>query len=478
MSKKEKKQRMNNILAEDIVLDIPDDEVYTYHIEGLAAPHINKPYKHYTLKKIIFVAVIIVAVSLSMLFSLMILSNETFTFKENDAGGVTFTKFSNPGYIDELTINWELDIIYPEDKDPLQQNFITVTDAPEKAPEIPVKTKEDFIAYQKYTLLKEQENQQKNAKKIPYFEITENKDVPITEISPYAFNGDGYIKTIYIGENVLKIDGKSFYSCWALQRIIVDENNPNYCDIDGVLYTKDKSRVICYPCDRDQYLREKHGYPRELWRWLPEENKVPLADEKVYEEIFNEYKELVMTYTVPSTVVTVGELCFNYSNLATVYLPEGLKEIERLGFYEMPNMKDFYTYQSETAVEETDYAAVKELKYYISLPDGLETIGNDAFSCNKEMEYIFIPASVTSIGHHAFWDTAYKKDDGIGGIQAIYVERTKEEFKYKKLDGTDPETGMELYDGVDTGDDWVPIYNYNILKKIPVEYGAERKTLE
>ena len=46
------------------------------------------------------------------------------------------------------------------------------------------------------------------------------------------------------GENVLEIDGKAFYSCWALQRIIVDENNPNYCDIDGVLYTKDKKTVV------------------------------------------------------------------------------------------------------------------------------------------------------------------------------------------------------------------------------------------
>ncbi|MDE7124032.1 MAG: hypothetical protein K2N83_00895, partial [Eubacterium sp.] len=27
-------------------LDIPDDEIWTYQIEGLQAPHINQPYKN------------------------------------------------------------------------------------------------------------------------------------------------------------------------------------------------------------------------------------------------------------------------------------------------------------------------------------------------------------------------------------------------------------------------------------------------
>ena len=50
MSKKEKKI----IIEEPIHLDIPEDEIWTYKVDGLAAPHINKPYKHYGLKKVIF----------------------------------------------------------------------------------------------------------------------------------------------------------------------------------------------------------------------------------------------------------------------------------------------------------------------------------------------------------------------------------------------------------------------------------------
>lgn len=36
--------------AEDYTLDIPDDEIWTYQIEGLQKPHINEPFENATLK--------------------------------------------------------------------------------------------------------------------------------------------------------------------------------------------------------------------------------------------------------------------------------------------------------------------------------------------------------------------------------------------------------------------------------------------
>ena len=59
MSKKEKKAK-GIALQEDIQLNIPEDEIWTYQVDGLAAPHINKPYKHYNFKKAIFVIVIVI----------------------------------------------------------------------------------------------------------------------------------------------------------------------------------------------------------------------------------------------------------------------------------------------------------------------------------------------------------------------------------------------------------------------------------
>lgn len=457
MSKKEKK--MNNALTDNTIIEIPEDEIYTYHIDGLAAPHINKPYKHYKLKKAIFIIVIVVSIALSMYFSLSILRTDTFTFAEISDGNYQFTKFSNPGYIDELTINWALDIEYPENGE-TDAKETELTDAPDSLPEIPVKTKEEFIEYNKYLLRQEQIAANERMKLFPDYKITEDTSKPVTSVKEYALNGDGYIKTIYIGENVLEIDGKAFYSCWALQRIIVDENNPNYCDIDGVLYTKDKKTVVCYPCDRDQYLREKYGYPKEMWEWVPQDGaRKDIISAEDYAPIWEEYREKVMTYVIPSTVETVGELCFNYSNLATVYLPEGLKKVENLSFFEMPNVRDFFTYVTENAVEDTSYEAAEGLNTYLSFPEGLEYIGTDAFSYNPAMNYVYIPSSVKFIGHHAFWGSCYEDGGEIRGISELNIALSKEEFK----------------ENVETGDQWVPIYNHNLLKKIPVNYGAERQ---
>ncbi len=463
---KEKTKRMNNILAEDIVLDIPDDEVYTYRIEGLAEPHINKPYSNYGLKKAIFIIVIIVAVSLSMFFSLMILSTEPFEYKELDDGTYQFTKFSNPGYLYELEIDYVSDIIYPDSSSgeaPRQEPEIVYPTLEEGAPLL--KTKEELLAFQQKEIDAEKEyNEYQEAKKTPVYEVVKDEEKVITSIKAYAINGDGYLKKIKIGPDVTDIDGKAFYSCWALQYIEVDENNPNYCDIDGVLYTKDKKTVVCYPCDRDQYLREQYNYPKEMWQWIPEDHeKHPLMSEEDYAPIYEEYKKLVMTYVLPETVTTVGGLCFNYSNLATVYLPEGLTKIDNLGFFEMPNMKHFYTYYQPEAPVTSDHSNVSDgLEYYLSLPDTLTYIGTDAFSFNKEMEYVFIPKSVTFIGHHAFWENCYYEDGQIKGMSVMAIELTEDEFK----------------NTTETGDQWTPIYNSNLLKKLPVEYGAERKAIE
>ena len=403
MSKKEKKQ-VNN-WGTDVHLDIPEDEIWTYQIPGLAAPHINKPYKYYTLKKIVFVLVIIVAVSLSIYFSVLALQNDTFQYTETEQG-IEFSKFSNTGYLYELDIDYVSDVEYiPGNNDP-KTNFKVVKDTSK----------------------------------------------PITSVREFTLNCDDKIKTIRIGADVKFVDTKAFYSCWSLQNIEVDENNPNYCDVDGVLYNKDKTAVLCYPCDHDEYLRQKYGYEKELYK----------------DEVTPEYERDIQTYVVPSTVEKIDEMCFNYANLRVIYLPEGLKRIETLAIFKLhervdqwgttPSLTNVYTYKSDT-VADTHFTTQEALgEIYNSLPEGLEFIGSDAFSYNQALSYVYIPHSVTHIGHHAFWDTVYKEDGELKGVTQMNVAFTEEEFN-----------------NLEIGDDWKPKYDYLLFKKsIDVKYDAER----
>ena len=409
MSKKAKKQNKVNDWQTDVHLDIPEDEIWTYQVPGLAAPHINKPYKHYNLKKFIFVIVIIIAVSLSMFFSIKALQNDTFEYNETEQG-IEFSKFSNTGYIYELDIDYVSDVEYiPGNNDP-NTNFKVVKDTSK----------------------------------------------PIKSVRQFTLNCDDKIKTIRIGADVELVDAKAFYSCWALQNIEVDENNPNYCDVDGVLYNKDKTAILCYPCDHYEYLRQKYGYERELYK----------------DEVTPEYERDIQTYVVPSSVVKIDQMCFNYANLRVIYLPEGLKTIETLAIFKLhervdewgttPSLTNIYSYKSDK-VTDTRFTTQKALgEVYKSLPEGLEFIGSDAFSYNQALSYVYIPKSVTYIGHHAFWDTVYKEDGELVGVTVMNVAVNEE----------------TLEKNVEIGDDWLPKYDYLLFKKaIDVNYSSERENI-
>ena len=403
MSKKEKKI----VVEEPIHLDIPEDEIWTYKVEGLAAPHINKPYKHYGLKKVIFAIVIIIAVSLSCYFSVRTVQKDTFEYEQNGGAAFTLTKFSNTGFITTLDIDFVSTLEYDRENSDVNTNFTVIKD--------------------------------------------ETK--PVSSVGAYALNCDEKVQVINIGAGVDYVDPKAFYSCWALRAIEVDENNPNYCDIDGVLYNKDKTEIICRPCDHDTYLAEKYGHAKY------DENGgriEPAPEDANYEQ----YVRDVMTFVIPSSVEKIGQLCFNYANMKTVYIPEGVKTIETLGFFEIPLLENVYSYKSETPVADSHYVSDEALgKVYNSLPEGLEYIGSDAFSYNQAMTYVYIPESVTYIGHHAFWDTVYKEGDELRGVAKIEVAASEDDFKSK----------------VETGDSWRPQYDYMLFKKsVDVVYNSAR----
>lgn len=397
----------SRVIDAEATLDIPDDEIWTYQVEGLAAPHINKPYKNFTIKKIIFSLVIIVAVSLSCYFSVRTVQSKTFEYGEAE-GGYNFSKFSNTGYITELTIDYVSDIEYDRTNEDVTSNF----------------------------------------------EIIKDETKKVVSVGAYALNCDGTVTVINIGPEVEHIDPKAFYSCWSLQRIEVDENNPNYCDIDGVLYNKDKTEIINYPCNHDQYLRDKLGYEAEPYR----------ADAT------EEYVKDIQTYVLPSTVKKIGQLAFAYTNIRTIYLPEGLETIETLGVFKLhepkdqysntPSLENVYTYKAEAEISDTAFKGEEVLgEIYLSLPDSLTYIGSDAFSYNQTLTYLYIPSGVTYIGHHAFWDTVYKEGGELVGVNQIYAEADEEAFGKVK-----------------TGDQWRPQYDYMLFKKsVDIVYGAERQ---
>lgn len=400
--------------APEYTLDIPDDEIWTYQIEGLQAPHINKPFKNATRNRIIVVIILVLSIAASIFFSVRAVHSDTYKYKELEDGTYELVKFSNPGSITDVTIDYVVD----------------------------KKTGEKDL----------------------------NK--PISVINEYAFNCDETLNTISFGKHIKSIDGKSIYSCWWVQNVFVDDENPYYCDIDGVIYNKDITEVVFYPNDHDKYLRLKNGYAKldkdgvqhstlvddsgnemeELWG----------TTKKYNEAYYQNYNRETRTYVIPSTVKTIGELAFAYSNIVDLYIPEGVTKMDNMAIFKNTVLVNIYSYKTQSAVTDTTYKGIDNMsEIYASLPEGLEYIGSDCMYYLRGLNYMYVPSTVTHIGHHAFWDAVYKEDKELHGVTNINCGASEQEFKSK----------------CETGDQWRPQYDYMLFKKsVDVNYSAQRES--
>lgn len=400
LSKEAKEERET---ALDYTQEIPDDEIWTYQVEGLAAPSIGKKVKNAKLKKTVFIIVLLLAIGLAMYFSIRTVHTDEYEYELLADGTYMLVSFSNTGDTTDIVVDYVVDL----------------------------------------------ETGEKDYTKV------------VSAIDEYAFNCDEYLISITIGESVNTIDCKSIYSCWYVQNVYVDENNEYFCDIDGVLYTKDLTEIIYYPTDHDAYLRTQTGYDNlldddgnamtELWE----------TTERYDEEFLAEYNSAVRTYVLPSTVTTIGDLAFAYSNITALYIPEGVTYMGSMALFDNTVLLNIYSYTCDEVITDTTSAAIASMKtVYNSLPEGLEYIGSDCFYYTRALTYIYIPSSVTYIGHHAFWGAAYKDDGVLYGITEINVALSEDEFEEQ----------------VDVGDQWRPSYYRTLFKtSVPVNYSAERE---
>ncbi|MCC8112254.1 MAG: leucine-rich repeat domain-containing protein [Ruminococcus sp.] len=74
--------------------------------------------------------------------------------------------------------------------------------------------------------------------------------VALTSIGRKAFYNCNYLTSITIPDSVTSIGSVAFRFCTSLTNIAVDENNENYSSINGVLFDKNQTTLICYPAGK------------------------------------------------------------------------------------------------------------------------------------------------------------------------------------------------------------------------------------
>ena len=163
----------------------------------------------------------------------------------------------------------------------------------------------------------------------------------VRKLGVAAFKNCMSIQSITIPKNVQKIGYNVAYFCDKLAAYHVDEQNENYCDIDGVLYTKDKSKLVIYPKAKkltdqiytvDPACKEIEGMAFGYAAGL-KEIKLPDGLTTIGRYAFLCCEQLEKLQ-IPETVTTIKGALDHITNLRYLYLcgdvPEDFVENERL----------------------------------------------------------------------------------------------------------------------------------------------------
>ena len=175
-----------------------------------------------------------------------------------------------------------------------------------------------------------------------FYDATDLSNVTIpngvTSIGDYAFECCFSLSIVTIGSGVTNIGDQAFNDCSSLMLLTVDTNNSVYSSLDGVLFDKTQITLIQYPT------------------------------------------AVAGDYTVPNSVINIGEGAFSLSSsLTNVSIPNSVISIGDGAFSFCASLTN------------------------ITIPNSVTNIGSGAFAFSAGLVSATLPNSVISIGDSAFY---------------------------------------------------------------------------
>ncbi len=184
----------------------------------------------------------------------------------------------------------------------------------------------------------------------------------ITSVPSTAFCYAENLVSVNVPASVTDMDENvtsPFWSCYALQEINVHEDNEVYTSVDGIVYNKDQTDLCFYPPNK-----------------AGETFTIPSSVTTLSSNSFN-YNKNILSLTLPDSVTTIIDASFDGANIKLITLNNNITVIPNLCF---------------------SYSAIES----IVIPDSVETIEYGAFYCCDNLKNVTIGSGVKTIADDVF----------------------------------------------------------------------------
>ena len=207
----------------------------------------------------------------------------------------------------------------------------------------------------------------------------------VTALENGAFSNCPNLTSIAIGNSVASIgiaSGVISEYNTGLNNIIVDNGNPNFSSMNGVLFNKNKTELIRYPIGKSG-----SNYT------------IPNSVTSIGSSAFSSCSRLT-NIDIPNSVITIGISAFyGCTGLTSITLPNNVTSIESSTFYSCTGLTSITIPSGITIIGERAFYQCTNLANVVAESNSY-SIGNYAFyGCTN---LINIPSGITLIGAHAF----------------------------------------------------------------------------
>lgn len=204
----------------------------------------------------------------------------------------------------------------------------------------------------------------------------------VTNIGEHAFRNCASLERVDISNSAAKVEGSTFGGCENLSEFAVNSDNSVYSVENGILFSRNKKKLICFPQGRAGSYQ------------IPD-NVTALGECAFYGCGGLEH------VAIPDSVVSMGNGTFYRCGLTEVEIPHSIEYISNSAFALCESLESVVIQNGVKTIGSGAFDDCYGITNII-IPDGVKWIYSDAFNSCRNLTSITIPGSVQQIKRDAF----------------------------------------------------------------------------